>query len=141
MPSVTMKVVRKNDRARLAFLRLVPEAAKEIDKALEQGAQDIAASAKQLDVPVTGKTQASINAKRVPDGMLKTRFERRAAIADQTHAWGVFAGWWWRFKEFGTVHQPAAPFMVPAQRLNRKRVKSRISRAINKAARAVASKP
>lgn len=140
MSSVTMKVVRKNDRARLAFLKLAPEATKEIDKALEMGAEDIAASAKQLDVPITGKTQKSINAKRVPDGMLRTRFEKRSAIATQTHAWGVFAVWTWRFKEFGTVHQPAAPFMIPAQRLNRKRVKSRISRAINKAAKRVAAK-
>lgn len=140
MSSVTMKVVRKNDRARLAFLRLVPEAAKEIDKALQQGAEDIASSAEQLDVPVTGKTAASINSRRVRDGEIKTRFEKRAAVADQTSAWGVFVGWWWHFKEFGTVHQPAAPFMIPAQRLNRKRIKSRVSRAINKAARAVAAK-
>ena len=40
-----------------------------------------------------------------------------------------------RFQEFGTVNMPANPFFFPAWRANRRRVRSRISRAIKKAIR------
>ncbi len=38
-----------------------------------------------------------------------------------------------KFQEFGTVNMPANPFFYPVWRARRRRVKSRISRAISKA--------
>lgn len=38
-----------------------------------------------------------------------------------------------KFQEFGTVNMPANPFFFPVWRARRRRVKSRISRAISKA--------
>jgi HK97 gp10 family phage protein len=40
-----------------------------------------------------------------------------------------------RFQEFGTVKMPANPFFFPVWRARRKRIKSRISRAISKGIR------
>lgn len=38
-----------------------------------------------------------------------------------------------RFQEFGTVDMPANPFFFPIWRSNKKKIKSRISRAVSKA--------
>ena len=40
-----------------------------------------------------------------------------------------------RFQEFGTVNMPAHPFFFPAWRLKKKKFRSSLSRAINKAIR------
>ena len=51
----------------------------------------------------------------------------------------IFAGggdaFYARFHEFGTVKMPAQPFFFPVWRARRKRVRSRISRAIRKSIR------
>jgi HK97 gp10 family phage protein len=51
----------------------------------------------------------------------------------------IFAGggdqFYARFQEFGTVNMPASPFFFPVWRVNRRRVRGRITRAIKKAVR------
>lgn len=42
-----------------------------------------------------------------------------------------------RFQEFGTVNMPANPFFFPVWRLNKRRVRSAVSRAVSKAIKQV----
>lgn len=53
---------------------------------------------------------------------------------------GVFASWRWRFVEYGTVNNMAWPHLMPAYRSMKKRIRSRMSRAINKATKRIANR-
>lgn len=135
----------------------LPTAAKaRIRTAMEQGAGEIVALAKSL-VPVdTGSLRDSIGWTwgRAPNGAL-TLGKVQTVGGDLTIT--VYAGnsdaFWARWVEFGTKSHaaggmfegatipdiPASPFFFVSYRANRKRVKSRITRAINKAAKEVAA--
>ncbi len=65
----------------------------------------------------------------VAGGPATTRPVRDGADAEYDYAFG---------QEFGTQEMPANPFFFPGYRLGKKRAKSRISRAINQAAKKVA---
>ncbi|SMF53276.1 phage protein, HK97 gp10 family [Xaviernesmea oryzae] len=127
-----------------------------IREAMEQGAEEIVALAKSL-VPVdSGALKNSIGWTwgRAPRGAM-TLGTVQSVGGDLTIT--IYAGdadaWYARFVEFGTkAHTaggmfegatipaiPASPFFFVSFRANRKRVKSRITRAINKAAKEVAS--
>lgn len=66
----------------------------------------------------------------VAGGRATTRPVRDGADAEYDYAFA---------QEFGTQKMPANPFFFPGYRLGKKRAKSRISRAIGKAARKVAA--
>lgn len=135
--------------------RLPVLAKAQIRAAMEKSADEIVAMMKNL-VPVdSGDLRDSIGWTwgKAPKGSL--------AIAQAKDPGGltltIYAGdkdaYYARFVEFGTVahanggkfagtRNPGAkaqPFFYPAYRANRKRAKSRITRAINKAAKAVAA--
>ena len=124
----------------MARLRqIAPNLDAEMTKASEKSARDLAGLAKGL--APSGDYAQSIEAKPV-------------AETAKGKVWGVVASWIWRFIEFGTpagdrtekrgprsgtvVHHPGTrphPHIYPAYRLLRKRIKGRMKRAMNKAAK------
>lgn len=135
----------------------LPTVVKErIRKAMEEGAEEIVAMAKSLVATDTGALKSSIGWTwgRAPKGAM--------AIASVQSVGGdltitVYAGnseaFYSRWIEFGTAAHTAGgmfegatipgvaakPFFFVSYRANRKKVKSRITRAINKAAKEVAA--
>lgn len=135
----------------------LPQVAKaRIREAMEQGAEEIVAMMRSF-VPVdSGALKESIGWTwgRAPKGAL-TLGKVQSVGGDLTIT--VYAGnseaYWARWVEFGTkAHTaggqfagatipaiPASPYFFVSYRANRKKVKSRITRAINKAAKEVAA--
>lgn len=140
-------------------LKALPDAAKaEIQKAMEQAAQEIVDMAKGL-VPVDdGDLRNSIGWTwgDPPRGAIVISRSRPLKNASDIRM-TVFAGddraFYARWVEFGTAPHPnlgefagtrhpgtrAHPFFYPAYRVHRKRMKSKVSRAITKAAKKVAA--
>lgn len=135
----------------------LPQVAKtRIREAMEQGAQEIVDLAKSL-VPVdTGSLRDSIGWTygRAPKGALAIgKVESLGGDLTITIYAGNSQAFWARWVEFGTASHtaggkfegatipaiPASPFFYVSYRANRKKVKSRITRAINKAAKEVAA--
>lgn len=115
------------DRLR-AKLAAMPEAARqEIKLALEQNADELVAMQKRLVPRDEGDLAESIGKQpgRHDLAVLVTAGSRKAFYA--------------RFVEFGTVRKRPRPFFFPAYRSLRKRLKGRMTRAINKAAKRVAA--
>ena len=121
-------------------LRAIPQAAKaEIRKALAASAEEIVAHAKRL-VPVdSGDLRDSIGWTfgAAPKGAMVLATGGEGELKVTVYA-GTSDAFYARWVEFGTAAQPAHPYFFPAYRLVRKRVKSRISRAVNKAAKTAA---
>lgn len=71
----------------------------QVGAALRAGTEGVAARARAAapDRPPLGKG--------LPDSI-----EAR----DGEDGYGIYAAYWWYFNEFGTVRQPARPFMLPA---------------------------
>ncbi|MEZ2132470.1 MULTISPECIES: HK97-gp10 family putative phage morphogenesis protein [unclassified Sinorhizobium] len=135
----------------------LPRVVKErIRKAMEEGAEEIVSLSKSL-VPVdTGALRDSIGWTfgRAPKGAL-TLGTVQSVGGDLTIT--IYAGnseaFWARWVEFGTAAHtaggmfegaeipkiPASPFFYVSYRASRRRVKSRITRAVNKAAKEVAA--
>ncbi|MEH6727890.1 MAG: HK97-gp10 family putative phage morphogenesis protein [Hyphomicrobiales bacterium] len=141
-----MRIVRKKDRLRQKLAAVVPQIEAEIAKATAQGADEIAEMAKRL-APVAevqserrpGEYADSIHARRLRNDEVQTR--RRNSVAGGTLAWGVFARWYWLWIEFGTkTGVTPRPHLLPAYRALRRRVTTRISRAMGKAIKKVANK-
>lgn len=127
-----------------------------IGKAMEQGADEIVSLAKAL-VPVdSGSLKESIGWTwgRAPKGaMTLGKVESTGGDLTITVYAGSSDAFWARWVEFGTsAHKaggkfegatipaiPASPFFFVSYRANRRRVKGRITRAINKAAKQVAA--
>lgn len=141
-----VRIVRKKDRLRQKLAAVVPEIEAEIAKATAQGADEIAEMAKRL-APVAevqparrpGEYADSIHARQLRDDEVPTRGKNR--VAGGTLAWGVFARWYWLWIEFGTKNGVRArPHLLPSYRALRRRVMTRISRAMGKAIKKVANK-
>jgi len=132
-------------------LSRLPKVAKgEIRKGLETSAEEVVDLMKRM-VPVDqGKLRASIGWTwgAPPDGS----FVFSKVVGDAGLAITIYAGSNETFvdgknvdyqnaflQEFGTVKMRANPFFRPAWRFNRKRARSRVSRAMGKAARKVAA--
>lgn len=163
-----METVRK------VFRRLPEENLKRITNALNQGADDIAGTAKQI-VPVqTGELRDAIEVERAT-AVTRTPGRSSRIISNQSNPntiqvrIGVFPqeagdpGFYAAWVEFGTPPRQAGvrrsrgkkkksivdsdtnkgtsarPFLFPAFWVNRKRVRNRIAREINRAAKAVAA--
>jgi HK97 gp10 family phage protein len=112
-------------------------------KALPQSVID--ATAKALEASAEGIRLQIQAAAPIDDGNLRDSV-RRVDISDESRlAQQVSAGdeavFYARMVEFGTPRQGAQPFFYPTYRANRKRVRARISRAINKAAKVAVGKP
>ncbi|QIG68727.1 putative tail component protein [Rhizobium phage RHph_TM3_3_14B] len=135
----------------------LPQVAKErIREAMEQGAGEIVTMMRSLVPTDSGDLRDSIawTWGRAPKGAL-TLGKVQSVGGDLTIT--VYAGnataYYSRFVEFGTASHtaggkfagatipaiPASPFFFVSYRANRKKVKSRITRAINKAAKEVAA--
>ncbi|PDS97521.1 hypothetical protein CO659_12715 [Rhizobium sp. S9] len=135
----------------------LPQVAKErIREAMEQGAGEIVTMMRSLVPTDSGDLRDSIawTWGRAPKGAM-TLGKVQSVGGDLTIT--VYAGnataYYARFVEFGTASHtaggkfagatipaiPASPFFFVSYRANRKKVKSRITRAINKAAKEVAA--
>lgn len=110
----------------------------EIGVAINEGADEITSLQRRFvpieDGVLLGTIENSYEASRlratmVAGGQATTRPVRNGADAEYDYAFG---------QEFGTDKMPANPFFYPGLRLGKKRATSRITRAVNKAARRVA---
>ena len=132
-------VVRNKDRVFRRLREVVPAIAREVEPAAAKGAEEVADQARTWAPRRDGDYAESIVAKPL------TEMAARAGSARPIAAWGVFAKWIWRFVEFGTAPRgahpgtSAQPHLFPAYRVLRKRVVSRISRAIGKAVKRLGS--
>jgi HK97 gp10 family phage protein len=118
-----------------AVPELVKEAAKE---ALQQNAEEIVADMRKLaPVGETGDLLVSIKWTwgDAPKGTMAigTVGDTESSDLKITVYAGGNTAFYARFQEFGTVNMTANPFFYPVWRARRKRVKSRLTRAINKA--------
>lgn len=142
-------------------LSAIPKAARaEIRKALEKGAQEIVTMAKVMAPVSSGDLRNSIGytfGEYTPANANVRGVEAGAGLGDPDLSVTIHAGdakaFYAKMVEFGTAPHPqggkfegtehpggaAQPFFYPAYRLLKKRVKSRINRAVKKAARDVVS--
>ncbi len=124
-------------------LLAIPEQAKaEIRKAMEASAEEIVRFAKSLAPVDTGDLQMSISW-TWGDAPKGTMILGRVVGDKNDLVITIYAGgseaYWARWVEFGTSKMKSQPFFLPAYRANRKRVRGRITRGINKAAKKVAA--
>jgi HK97 gp10 family phage protein len=125
-----------------AKLRALPDAIKaQIAAALEAGAQEIVRLAQSL-VPIDqGDLRKSIGYTfgAAPKGsvVLAQSSGEQSDLRITIYA-GDSDAFYARWIDFGTQKMRARPFFFPAYRANKRRVRSRITRAVNKAARTVA---
>lgn len=145
------------DSLKKKLARLPAVAQKRIREAMEAGASEIVSMMKSL-VPVdSGDLKRSIawTWGAAPKGALTLASVKGKGGSDNMIT--IYAGnadaYWARWVEFGTKSHtaggefagatipaiPASPFFFVSYRANRKRVKGRITRAINKAAKEVAA--
>lgn len=124
--------------------RTIPESVRrETERALAKGATEIEQTAKQLAPRRTGRLARTIGwtfgdppsgAKIIGDSGRSFKGIRVSIFAGSSKAFYA------RFVEFGTERTSPQPFFFPAYRANKKRAKSRVTRAIKKAIRQGAKK-
>jgi HK97 gp10 family phage protein len=127
-------------------LAAMPAAAKaEIQAAMEASAEEIVDLMRRM-VPVDrGDLRDSIGWTfgAPPKGTSVLATSSRSAAGSAGLVITIYAGggdaFHARFIEFGTKSMPAHPFFYPSWRLGKKRARSRITRATNKAAKKVAA--
>jgi len=147
--------------------QIVPEAEAEYAKAIEVGAKELAEAIRARAPRKTGTYAASIEAAKVA-GRNNAQKPIGVQPTKDPNAWGIFANFYWRFLEFGTkagvrgersgvfgakqqktegrksyrTHpgSRAFPHVFPTFRAMRKRIRSRVTRSINKAVKKVAGK-
>jgi len=147
------------DRLRKKLTALPDKARESIAKAMEQSAAEVVAMAKSLAPVDSGALRDSIGWTwgDAPKGSMTLGTVRQSGKGAGNMVITIFAGgsdaFWARWVEFGTAphinggiyagsEHPgtrAQPFFYPSWRANRKRVRGRVTRAVNKAARAVAA--
>lgn len=132
-------------------LQRMPDVAKtKIKAAMEQGADEIVAMMRNL-VPVdSGALRDSIGWSwgKAPQGAMTLGKMAANNLAGELTI-TIYAGtrdkklgdadaYYARFVEFGTKHMAASPYFYVSYRANKKKVRSRIRRAVTKAAKEVA---
>jgi HK97 gp10 family phage protein len=149
------------DRLNRKLAQLPMVARKRIREAMEQGADEIVAMMKALVPEKSGDLKDSIawTWGAAPKGALTLATVRGRGVRStgSENTITIYAGnaeaYYARFVEFGTAAHtaggmfagatipaiPASPFFFVSYRANRKRVKSKITRAVNKAAKEVAA--
>jgi HK97 gp10 family phage protein len=120
--------VQNLDRLKRRLAAIPPAARKAIRDALEKSGDDWVRQARQFAPVDTGDLKASI------------RHEQGAHEMQENLLSGDNKAFYAHMVEFGTVKTAAQPYHVPAYRLLKKRMKSRIQRAVRKAARDSAGK-
>ena len=112
-----VKLARKDELNRR--LRRLPDAAQQhVRKAVEKSADELVDLAKVLAPKETGELAKSIRPEVDPDGL------SARVGSDIRYA---------QFVEFGTQGRPATPYLFPAYRALRNRIRGRIGRAVKKA--------
>lgn len=125
----------KTRRRRLSIklARIKPEIARELAPAVEENAREVHEIQLRL-VPVD---------ERGGGGELRDSLAYYAVPGFQGLKWRVTAGdeaaFYARMVEFGTPRNSASPFFYPAYRAIRRRLKARMSRAIRKVIKRIAS--
>lgn len=137
--------IKNLNRLNKKFIRLSQGAIDAIRPAMAAGADDIVAMAKRFAPVDTGALRDSIGwtwGSQIPEGSTALGSLRNKRSPELIIT--IFAGskevFYVKWKEFGTVAQKAHPFFFPAYRAQRKSVKSKIRRAITKAAKLEAGK-
>lgn len=116
----------------------IPAKVREAAKAeLERSAADIVATMKRFAPAETGQLRESIGWTwgDAPKGSMKIGTvggKQYGSLSITIYAGGSGA-FYGRFQEFGTKKMRANPFFFPAYRAHKKKVKARLTRAINKA--------
>ncbi|ASE38471.1 HK97-gp10 family putative phage morphogenesis protein [Brevundimonas vesicularis] len=120
------------ERARAKF-RALPKAVRQnVETALEQNAEDLSAAIKRR-VPVEyGDLQKSVTWKK---GAASSKSRDQGSDPDLTVrvVEGDKDAFYAPFVEYGTADAPAQPHFFPTYRSMRRRLKSRLSRAVSKA--------
>lgn len=137
--------IKNLNRLNKKFIRLSQGAIDAIRPAMAAGADDIVAMAKRFAPVDTGALRDSIGwtwGTEIPEGSTalgSVKNSRNPQLIITIYA-GSKEVYYVKWKEFGTVTQKAHPFFFPAYRAQRKSVKSKIRRAITKAAKLEAGK-
>lgn len=139
-------VVQGADKLRSKLKRIPVSARIEIAKAMETSAEEVVKLARSL-VPVDqGDLRDSIGWSwhGAPEGSIRIgRVKTRTDGRGGNMAIVIYAGddkaFYARWVEFGTRTQMAQPYFFPVWRAMRKRARSRVSRAMNKAIKRIAS--
>lgn len=133
--------VRGKERAFAKLKALDDSIEQELAEATLKSAQDVADMAGRL-APKNPATKSeywrSIKARNLLH--IDRQYQGQTYTSRAVGAAGIFASWRWRFVEFGTVNNMAWPHIMPSYRALKKRTKSRISRAINKAVKRIANR-
>lgn len=130
-------MVQGLDRLNARFAA-IPAKVREAAKAeLERSAAEIVATMKRFAPVDTGAVRESIGWTwgDAPEGTMKIGTvggKAYGALSITIYAGGKEA-FYARFQEFGTREMRAHPFFFPAWRAHKKKVKARLTRAINKA--------
>lgn len=131
-----MAQVRGVDKVKRTLVERLPKRIRaQLETAMLAGAQVIARGARlRAPVGATGHVRDSIHTTPVKVGKRGGLYI--AIVAGDRSTTNAAHGINYqvaRLLEFGTVDMPAQPFLLPAYRLNRKRVKAAMRRAIVKA--------
>ena len=142
------------DKLRRKMIALPKAIEAEIRKAMETGAEEMVAMARRLAPVDDGDLRESIGWTwgEAPKGSMVIAKGGSTGMTITVYA-GNSEAFYARWVEFGTVTHPqggkfggtrhpgttAQPFFFPAWRATRKRVKSRTSRAVSKAAKRIAA--
>ncbi len=140
-----MKIEGK-DRLKRKLQAMPKTARAEIRKALETSAAEMADTAKQFVPVASGDLKASIGYTfgdyRAENANVRGVSGGGGKLGDKDLTVTIHAGdakaFYASFVEFGTVNASANAYFFPAYRLVKRRVKGRVSRATNKAAKMVA---
>jgi HK97 gp10 family phage protein len=126
---------REKVMARL--IEVAPKAEKELAIAQMEAGMMLADRIKPRAPRRTGRYQRSIHADRIVDnpGAQGSLVGIRATT--DKNAVGIFALFYWRFLEFGTVRQPAQPHIFPTYRAARKVIRRKMANAVNKVIRQI----
>lgn len=139
--------VKNLDRLNKKLTRLSQGAIEMIRPELAKAADDMVVMAKRFAPVDEGELRDSIGwvwGSEIPKGAVKLGTVRGGSRRDPNLIITVFAGnekvFWARWQEFGTTRHKSHPYFFPAYRAQRKSIKSRIRRAVSKAAKAEAAK-
>ena len=138
--------VERLDRLRRKLDAMPPAIARAISTAIETNATEMAAESRRMasGFRMTGSLERSISWQWTPvsNQSEETRGSVKGAVklSADVFAGSRSEGFHAPFLEFGTVNAAPQPFFFPVFRMLRRRMKSRISRAQNKAMKEIANK-
>lgn len=117
------------------LIKLAPRAETELAIAQLAVGEMLASRIKPRAPAKTGRYRASIHADRLRNNPGAQGSLVGIKATKDKNAVGLFAFFYWRFLEFGTVHQGATPHIFPTYRGARKEIRRTMANAVNKAIR------